>query len=74
MYKVKLYPNNGSSPIILVKSNNARDAYYAHKEALKRGDVEEPEQVLTINPKKIIYAYGNNLKRLRKAAKLPPWM
>ena len=74
MYKTKLYPNEGSPPIIVARKTTAAEALYAHREALKRDDVEENEQVLTVNPKGIIYAYGSDISRLRKVSRLPFWM
>jgi hypothetical protein len=74
MYKTKLYPNDGSPPILLAKKTNAYDAFYAHREALKRDDIDDLQQILTTNSKGIIVAYGSNGEKLHKLTKLPAWI
>jgi hypothetical protein len=35
---------------------------------------EDPKQIITTNAKGIIVAYGDDMKKLRKAGKVPAWM
>jgi hypothetical protein len=63
MYVTKKSTNDGTIAIVARKATITQ-ALYQHLKALE--SVDDPEEILTINPKGIIYGYGNNLRHFRR--------
>lgn len=59
---------------LAIERERRYEAAYIKARSLTPFYPEYPEQIITTNAKGLIVAYGNNMEKIRKAAKVPNWM
>jgi hypothetical protein len=63
VYTTKRYNSDGSFDV-LARKPTIRKALYQHLQALET--VEDDRDIVTTNPKGIIYGYGQDVRRFRR--------
>jgi hypothetical protein len=63
MYTTKRYNNDGTFDV-LARKPTIEKALYQHLQAMKT--VKDDQDIVTTNPKGIIYGYGQDIRHFRK--------